>query len=265
MNIVVCVKQVLDPEMPTEKFRVKDNQVVPPEGIDLVLNPCDAQAVEAALRVKEKYGGKITAITVGPAKSLEVVRRAVAMGADEGIVLSDDAFAGSDSLAVAYILARAIEKLDNIDLILCGREAADWSMGIVGPVLAERLNLPLITLAKEIELSDNNILKVERVIPDGTQVFEVSLPAVLTVSNEIGLPRLPTGMGIVSAIRKKIPVWTGQDINTDTALTGRDAEGLKLISLSIPDRERKCKFIKGDTPGEIADNLAAKLRAAGTI
>jgi electron transfer flavoprotein beta subunit len=265
MNIAVCVKQVLDPEMPTNKFWVKDNQVVPPEGIDLVLNPCDAQAVEAALRVKEKYGGKITAITVGPAESLEVVRRAVAMGADEGIVLSDDAFAGSDSLAIAYILARTLEKLDKIDLILCGREAADWSMGIVGPVLAERLNLPLITLAKEIELLDNNILKVERVIPDGTQVFEVSLPAVLTVSNEIGLPRLPTGMGIVSAIRKKIPVWTSQDINTDTALIGGDAVGLKLISLSIPDRERKCEFIKGDTPGEIADNLAAKLRAAGTL
>ena len=265
MNIVVCVKQVLDPEMPTEKFRVKDNQVIPPEGIPLVTNPCDAQAVEAALRVKEKHGGKITAITVGTAESKEVVRRALAMGADEGIVLSDDAFAGSDSLATAYILAQAIQKIDAFDLVLCGREAADWSMGIVGPVIAERLNLPLITLAKNIELLDNNILKVERVIPDGYQVFEVSLPALLTVSNEIGLPRLPTGMGIVSAVRKEIPVWSNQDINADVSLIGANAEGSKLLSLSIPERERKCEIVGGETPEELAGNLAVKLRAAGVI
>jgi len=265
MNIVVCVKQVIDPEMPTEKFKVKDNQVLPPEGIPLVINPCDAQAVEAALRVKEKHGDKITAITMGTAESKEVVRRALAMGADEGIVLSDDAFTGSDSLATAYILAQAIQKIDAFDLVLCGREAADWSMGIVGPVLAERLNLPLITLAKNIELLDNNILKVERVIPDGYQVFEVSLPAVLTVSNEIGLPRLPTGMGIVSAVRKEIPVWSNQDINADVSLIGESAEGSKLLSLSIPERERKCEIVDGETPEELAGNLAVKLRAAGVI
>lgn len=265
MNIVVCVKQVLDPEMPTEKFRIKDNRAIPPEGIPLVINPCDAQAVEAALRVKEKHGGEITAIAMGTAESKEVVRRALAMGADEGIVLSDDAFTGSDSLATAYILAQAIHKIDAFDLVLCGREAADWSMGIVGPVLAERLNLPLITLAKNIELLDNNILKVERVIPDGYQVFEVSLPAVLTVSNEIGLPRLPTGMGIVSAVRKEIPVWSNQDINADVSLIGESAEGSKLLSLSIPERERKCEIVNGETPEEVAGNLAEKLRAAGVI
>ena len=265
MNIVVCVKQVLDPEMPTEKFKVKDNQVIPPEGIPAVLNPYDAQAVEAALRVKEKHGGKITAITVGTAESKEAVRRALAMGADEGIILSDDAFAGSDSLATAYILAQAIQKIDAFDLVLCGREAADWSMGIVGPVIAERLNLPLITLAKNIELLGNNILTVERVIPDGYQVFEVSLPAVLTVSNEIGLPRLPTGMGIVSAVRKEIPVWTNQDINADASLIGANAERSKLLSLAIPERERECEIVGGETPEEAAGNLAAKLRAAGVI
>jgi electron transfer flavoprotein beta subunit len=265
MNIVVCVKQVLDPEMPTEKFRVKDNQVIPPEGIPLVINPCDAQAVEAALRVKEKHGGKITAITVGAAESIEVVRRALAMGADEGIILTDDAFAGSDSLATAYILAQAIQKIDAFDLVLCGREAADWSMGIVASVLAERLNLPLISLAKNIDLLDNNILKVERIIPDGNQVFEVSLPAVLTVSNEIGLPRLPTGMGIINAVRKKIPVWSNQDINADVSLIGASAEASNLLSLSLPERERKCEIVSGESPDEVAGNLAGKLRAAGVI
>ena len=265
MNIVVCVKQILDPEMPTEKFRVKDNQVIPPEGISPVINPWDAQAVEAALRVREKHGGKITAITVGTAESKEVVRRALAMGADEGIILSDDAFAGSDSLATAYILAQAIQKIDAFDIVLCGREAADWSMGIVGPVLAERLNLPLITLAKDIERLDNDMLKVERSIPDGYQVFEVSLPAVLTVSNEIGVPRLPTGMGIVTAVRKQIPIWSNQDINADDSLIGARAEASELLRLSIPERERKCEIVSGETPEEVAGNLTAKLRAAGVI
>ena len=265
MNIVVCVKQVIDPEMPTDKFRVKANQVVPPEGIPPVINPYDAQAVEAALRLKEKHTAKITAITLGTAEAKEVVRRAVAMGADEGIVITDDVFTGSDSLATAYILTQAIQKIGAFDLILCGREAADWNMGIVGPFIAERLKLPLITLAKDVELSDNNILKVERVIPDGSQVFEVSLPAVITVSSEVGVPRLPTGMGIITAARKEIPVWTNQDINADTSLVGANARGSELLSLTIPEHERKCEFIGGETPDELAANLAAKLRAAGAI
>ena len=265
MNIVVCVKYVLDPEMPIEKFQVKNNQVIAPEGVDMVLNPPDAQAVEAALRVKEKYGANIIAITVGSGDSIKAVMRAVAMGADEGIALNDGAFEGSDSLAIAYILAQAIQKLEKTDLVICGREAADWSMGIVGSILAEKLNMPLITWVKEIEVLENNKLKVERTIPDGKQGFEVSLPAVLTVSHDIGLPRLPTGMGIIQATRKQIPVWTNQDINADAALIGVDSAGSKLDSLYIPDRERKCEFVNGETAEEIADNLVAKLKAAGVI
>ena len=180
-------------------------------------------------------------------------------------MLSDDAFSGSDSLSTAYILAQAIQKLDAFDLILCGREAADSSMGIVGPVIAERLSLPLITLVKNVEPLANNMVKVERVIPDGHQVFEVSLPAIVTVSNEVGLPRLPTGMGIVTAVRKEIPVWTNQDINADPSLIGANAEKSQLLSLAIPERERECEIVSGETPEEAAGNLAAKLRAAGVI
>ncbi len=265
MNIVVCIKQVIDPEMPTEKFKVKANQVVPPEGIPPVINPYDAQAMEVALRLKEKQGAKITAITLGTAEAREVVRRAIAMGADEGIIITDDVFAGSDSLATAYILTQAIQKIGAFDLVLCGREAADWNMGIVGPFLAERLSLPLITLAKDLELMDNNILKVERAIPDGSQVFEVPLPAMVTISGEVGVPRLPTGMGIITAARKEIPVWTNQDINADASLVGANAKSSELLSLSIPEHERKCEIVSGETPEEVAANLAAKLRAAGAI
>ncbi|MFC1974617.1 electron transfer flavoprotein subunit beta/FixA family protein [Chloroflexota bacterium] len=265
MNIVVCVKQVLDPEIPADKFRVRANQVVPPEEVAPVINPYDAQAIEAALRLKEKHGAKITAITVGSPDAEDVVRRALSMGVDEGIVLSDDAFTGSDSSATAYILAQAIQKIDAADLILCGREAADWGVGLVGPLIAERLNLPVITLAKNIELLDGNILKVEQVIPDGYQVLEVSPPAVVTVSGEIGLPRLPTGMGIITAARMEIPVWTNQDINADTSLIGANAVHSTLVSLSIPERERKCEIISGETPAELATNLTAKLKELGLI
>jgi electron transfer flavoprotein beta subunit len=265
MNIVVCVKQVLDPEIPAEKFIIKDNKVQPPQDVELVLNPYDAQAVELALRIKEMNGGRITAITVGSGESMKAVRRAVAMGADEGIVISDDHLKDTESPVAAYILAHAIQKLIPIDLVLCGCESADWSNGIVGPIIAEKLGYPIITLVKEVELSADGTLKVNRVIPDGNQLFEVILPAVLTVSNDVGLPRLPTGMGIVSSIRKEIPVWTGKDINVDLSSIQQNTKQTRLVSLSIPNRERQCEFIKGDNPEGIASNLAEKLRSLGAI
>lgn len=265
MNIVVCVKQVMDTEIPRDKFRVRANQVVPPEGIPSVINPYDAQAVEVALRLKDKHGGKITAITLGTHDAQDVVRRALAMGADEGVVVSDEAFTGSDSVATACILAQVIQKVGAFDLVLCGREAADWNIGSVGPLIAERLNLPLITLAKNIELLDNNTLRVERVILDGYQVFEVSPPAVITVSSEIGLARIPRGMGIVKAARMKIPMWTNQDLNVDSALIGANAVRSKLLSLSIPERERKCEFVTGKNLGEATAKLVSRLREAGLI
>jgi len=265
MNIAVCVKWVLDPEMPTEKFRIRANQVVPPEEIRSVINPYDAQAVEAALRVKDKHGGKVTAMTLGTPDAQGAVRHALAMGADKGVVLSDAAFAGSDSVAAAYILAQAIQKIGDFDLVLCGRESADWGMGLVGPLIAERLNLPLITLAKSIELLDNNTLRIERVILDGYQVFEVSPPAVVTVSSEIGLPRLATGMGIIKAARMEVPIWTNQDINADPSLIGANAAQFELRSLSIPARERKCEIISGENPTDTGAKLVAKLREAGQI
>ena len=265
MNIIVCVKQILDPDIPMDKFRIRDNQVIPPEGIPPVMNPYDAQAVEVALRLKEKDGGQITAISMGTADARDVVRYALAMGADDGIILSDDAFTKSDSLTIAYILTQAIRKIGNFDLILCGREAVDWNMGIVGPFIAEGLKLPLITLAKNIELLNDGVLRVEQVMSDGYQVFEVSPPAVVTVSNEVGSARLPSGMGIIKAIRRDIPVWTSQDIEADSSLIGVEAERSKLLSLILPERERKCEFVNGESPAEIAANLAKKLKETRAI
>ena len=266
MNIVVCIKQIIDPETPPSKFKVdtQAKRVIPPEGMPLVINPFDAQAIEAALRIKQKQEAKITTISMGQASATEVVKHTLSMGADEGIILSDQAFEGSDSISTAYILTKAIEKIGAYDLILCGRQAADWDAGQVGSIIAENLGIPVITLAKKIEVTDNN-LKVERALLDGYEIIEAKLPALVTVSNEIGQARLPTGRGIIFAAKKQIPVWNAQDIGCDTSLVGSSAARSELISLYIPSRGRKGEIIRGESVAEAAGNLALKLREIKAI
>lgn len=266
MNIVVCVKQVLDPDIPPAKFKIDAGarQVIPPEGIPPVINPYDAQAVELALRLKEKQGGKITVLSVGNEAAASVVKHALSMGADEGAVLCDPAFEGSDSFATAHILAKGIQKAGEYDLILCGRQAADWDEGLVGPVIAENLGLPLVTLAEAADVTDTE-LTVKRVMLDGYQTFAVPMPAVVTVSNEVGQPRLPSGWGIIAAARKQIPTWSAADIDADPAKTGAGAARRELVRLIAPDRARKCEVVSGENAGEAAAKLAERLREAGAI
>lgn len=261
MNIIVFVKQIIDPEMPSAKFKVDTGakKVIPPEGMPLVINPFDAQAIEAALRIKETQGAKITAISMGDDSAKDIVKHVISMGADEGILLSDPAFEGSDSMATAHILTKAVEKVGEYDLILTGRQAADWDAGQVGSMIAENLGIPVITLAKSIEAADSTI-KVERVLLDGLEIIEAKLPALVTVSNEIGQARLPTGKGIIFAARKQIPAWTAADIGCDSAMIGSGAAKTELISLSIPSRARKGEIVGGESIEEAAGNLAMKLR-----
>jgi electron transfer flavoprotein alpha/beta subunit len=266
LNIIVCVKQILDPEIPPAKFRLdsESKQVLPPEGLPLVINPYDVQAVELALRLKDKHGGKIIVLTVGKETAGSVVKHALSMGADEGIVLADEAFEGSDSFSTAYILTRTIQKIKDYDLILCGRQAADWDEGLAGSIIAENLGLPLVTLTKAIDITGEE-LRVTRVTLDGYQVFSVPTPAVVTVSNEVGQPRLPSGWGIIAAARKQLTVWKAQDIDADASKVGAAAARRKLKKLFIPKRERKCEIVSGETITEAAGKLAERLRQAGVI
>lgn len=266
MNIIVCVKQIPDPEIPPAKFKLDSDSmcVIPPEGIPPVMNPYDEQAVELALRLKDKYGGKITAITLGSKAASSVVKHALAMGADEGIVLADQAFEGSDSFSTAYLLSQAIQKVGDYDLILCGRQAADWDEGLVGSMIAENLGLPLVTLAEAVEFTGGE-LKVKRVTLDGYQVFAVPPPAVVTVSNEVGRPRLPSGWGIISASQKHIPIRGAGDIDADRSKIGARATRRKLVKLFIPARERKCEIIEGQTTAEAVVKLVERLIKAGVI
>jgi len=266
MNIIVCIKQILDPETPPAKFAIDRvrNKVIPPEGIPLVINPYDAQAVELALKLKEKNGGKITVLSLDSKINDSVIKHALSVGADEGFLIIDAAFEGSDSFGIAHILTMAIRKIGNYDLILFGRQAADWDEGIVGSIIAENLNLPLITLAKSVELVGEE-LKVNRVIMLGSQVFSTSIPAVVTVSNEAGQPRLPSGWGIISAARKQVPVWHAQDIGADLTMVGSAVTRRKLTELFIPERSRKCEMVTGTTIAEAAVKLAERLRETRAI
>ena len=266
MNIIVCVKQIQDPEIPATKFRLDANgkKVVSPEGIPPVINPYDELAVELAIRIKEQHGGQITTMTIGDKGASSVVKHTLAMGADEGVLLLDPTFEGTDSFGTAYILSQAIQKIKEFDLVLCGRQAADWDEGLVGSILAENLELPLITLAESADLIENR-LHVKRVILDGYQVFAVPLPAVLTVSHELGPPRLPSGWGIITATKKEIPVWDAKHIDAEPTQTGADASRKKLVRLFIPDRERKCVKFEGEKPEDAASQLVEKLREAGIL
>lgn len=262
MEIIVCIKPVLDPELPPAKFAVdgKKNQVIPPEGMPFVMSPYDALAVEAALKIKEAKGGKVTVLTLGTKYTEDVVRKAVAMGADEGVILTDPAFDGSDGFGTAYVLTQAVRKVGAFDLILCGRQAADWDEGMVGSVMAEYLGIPVVVRAKSIEAQDGK-LKVERVTATGSEVYEVALPALVTVSSEMGQARIPAGRGIIIAAKKQYPRWGAADVGADASRTGPAAARNSLVKLFIPSYQRKCEMVTGKDPAEAAALLAEKIIA----
>lgn len=266
VNMIVCVKQVIDPEAPPVSFKVDSasNKVVPPTGVPPVINPFDENAMEAALKIKDVKGGKITALSLGVNLVRDVVRKPLAMGADELILLEDEAFNEGDSWSIAYALAMAIKKIGKFDIIFCGRQAADWDAGQVGSGIAEILGLPSVTLAKKVDVTDGKA-RVERVTADGYEVVETPLPALITVSNELGEARYPTVKGIMGAKRIQPVVWKPADIGVEPSKTGAAGRRTKLVKLFQPVREGKCEIVGGGTPEEAGSNLAAKLREAKII
>jgi electron transfer flavoprotein beta subunit len=266
MNIIVCCKQVLDPEAPPASFKIDPtgNKVVPPSNVPPVVSPFDENAVEAALRIKDKQGGKITVISLGNNLTRDVVKKPLSMGADELVLLEDPAFEDGDSWATAYALAMAIKKVGEYDLIFCGRQAADWDAGQVGSGIAEVLGIPAVTLAKKVDIVDSKA-RVERVLADGYQVIEVNLPALITVSNELGEPRYATLKGIMAAAKKQPTVWKPADIGVEPSKTGAAGRKTKLLKLFQPVREGKCELVAADSPAEAGTKLADKLRETKLI
>ena len=266
VNMIVCCKQVIDPEAPPASFKINPatNQVIPPPGVPPVISPFDEQAVEAALRVKDKLGGKITVLSLGNNMLRDVVKKPLSMGADELILLEDEAFEGGDSWSTAYALAAAIKKIGQFDIIFCGRQAADWDNGQVGSGIAEILGIPSVTVAKKVEITDGKAT-VDRIIADGYQVIEVTLPALITVSNELGEGRYATLKGIMAAAKKQPTIWKPADIGVEPSKIGAAGRRAKLVKLFQPVKEGKCEMIAADSPVEASVKLAQRLREAKVI
>lgn len=262
MNIIVCVKQVIDPEAPPASFRIDSaTNKAEMKGAPPVIDPYGEYAVEAALKIKDSGGGKITAITMGTKLLREVVKKPLSMGVDELILLEDESYDGADSHATAYALAMAIKKAAEYDLILCGREASDTNAGQTGSGIAAILGLPCVTLVRKIDITDG-AAKVERVTADGYEVVEVPLPAVITVSNEIGEPRYPTIKGIMAAKKIDPVIWSPADIGVGESQIGTAGRKTDTKKLFQPVHEGRCEMAEGDSPEEAAANLAMKIREA---
>jgi len=261
MNMIVCIKQVIDPEAPPASFKIdpSSNKVIPPAGVSPVVDQYAEYAVEAALKLKDALGGKITALSLGSNQLRDIVKKPLAMGADELVLLEDAAFDGGDSWSIAYALAMAIKKIGEYDIVFCGREASDWNAGQVGSGIADILGLPVVTLAGKIDIADGKA-KVQRKTDEGYEVVEVSLPCLITISNEIGEPRYPTIKGIMGAKKKEPVVWKPADIGVDPSQIGASGRRTKLLKLYQPVKEGKCEVIEGESPEEAAVALALKLR-----
>jgi electron transfer flavoprotein beta subunit len=263
MRIIVTVKQVPDPDIPPHHFKIDEAalQVVPPTGVAPVMNGYDANALETALRLKEQHGGEVVAISLGPAGARDTLKRAIAMGADSAVLVSDPGLEQTDSLVTARVLAAAIRKLGDSDLILCGRQASDTDAGQVALGLAELLELPAVSPVQAVDVS-NGGFSVHRVVEDGYQVVKLPSPCLIAVSSEIGEPRYPPLKGIMAAGRAEIPVWTAADL-------GLGPEELKpsreLRRLYVESREGNVELIGAATPAEAGEKLALKLREAKLI
>lgn len=261
MNIIVCVKEVLDPEAPFDSFKVDPEKktVLASSNVLKVLNPFDEQAVEAALRIKDRIGAKVIAISLGNKLDRVVVKKPLLMGADELFLLEDEGFVGGDSFATAYALASAIKKIGEYDLILCGRQSADTNAGQVGAGIAHFLNLPFVMVARKIDIIDGKA-RVEKVLSDGYEVLEVDLPAVITVGSELGQPRYPSIHNIRRASELWPVIWKPEDLGLDPSMCGEKGKKLQLLKLFQPVYEFKCEIVQGETPAEAAFNLALRLR-----
>jgi electron transfer flavoprotein alpha/beta subunit len=256
MNIIVCIKQVPD----TNEIRV-DPQTgnLIREGVPSIVNTYDKHAIEAAVTLKEKLGGKITVLTMGPPQAEEVLRECLAMGADEAVLLSDKAFSGADTTATSYTLSCAIRKMGSFDLILCGRQALDGNTAQVGPQIAELLELPQITYVQSIEVSGQSLI-VKKALEDGYEMVQTGMPALLTVTKDINIPRTPTIDAIIDSCSKEISVWTAEDLSVDNTQLGLKGSPTRIKkAFTPPSSGGKVEMLKG-TYEEAIDLLVVRLK-----
>ncbi len=258
MHFVVCIKQV--PDTADVKIDPKTNTLIR-EGVASIINPFDMYAIEEAVRLKEKTGGKVTALTMGPPQAESALREAISMGVDQGILVSDRAFAGSDTWATSYTLAMALRKIGDFNAILCGKQAADGDTAQVGPGIAAHLDLPQITYVRRIEEIGADRIVAERLLEEGFEVIESPLPCVLTVVKEINEPRLPSLKGKLAARKAVIAHWKAADMSCDPERLGLNGSPTKVVKIFNPPPRGGGEVLTGE-PAELAAKLAEKLKDA---
>ncbi len=259
MNILVFVKQVPD----TDDVRLDPRTGnLMREGLQSIINPFDANGVETALQLKEQCGGgKVVAISMGPAQADDVLKKALAMGCDESVLISDRALGGADTLATGYPLAKAAEKIGDYDLIICGRHATDAETAQTGPIIATFLGIPQVTLVDQVKVEDGYAI-CRRMLPDRYETVKVKLPALITVCSEINSPRYPTPLNIMKALKKPRKVWSAEDLGCEAdmiGIPGSPSSNKKIFE--PPKRMTETKYFSGDVDAmarAIVDALEAE-------
>ncbi|MGI6706690.1 MAG: electron transfer flavoprotein subunit beta/FixA family protein [Clostridia bacterium] len=257
MKIVVCIKQV--PASNDAKIDPETKRIIR-EGQKAVLNPFDLYAVEEAIQLRNKYGGEVIALSMGPPKAKTSLKEAVSMGVDKAVLLSDRGFGGSDTWATSYALAKAIQKIGDVDLVICGKQAVDGDTAQVGPGIAAHLDWPQATYVMAVEKVTSAAITAKRMHEDGYDICEMELPAVMTVVKDINVPRVPTLRGRLAAEKMDIPVWKPQDIDADPDKIGLDGSPTRVVKTQPPaPRQTSTIRIEGSAQ-EAAGALIRELR-----
>ncbi|RKZ17346.1 electron transfer flavoprotein subunit beta [bacterium] len=262
MRIVVCVKQVPDPE--NAKMDWETGTVVR-EGVKNIINPFDLYAIEEALRIKEKLGGEVIVISMGPPQAEEALREAIAMGADKAILITSRDFAGADTLATSYTLSQAIKKIGDVDLIICGKQAIDGDTAQVGPGVSAHLDLPQITFVGKIDEITEDRIRAERMVEGGYQVVESPLPCVITVVKDINIPRLPSLKGKIAAKKAEIPHWGPEDIDADPKRIGAAGSPTMVEEVFAPELKKEGRIYSEDQMEEAIEKVIEAMEKMGVL
>ena len=252
MRVVVCIKQV--PGTTEVRINQETNTLIR-EGVASIINPFDTYAIEEGVRLRERFGGQVTVITMGPQQADAALREAISVGADDAVLISDRAFAGSDTLATSYVLSKAIAKIGEYDLIVAGKQTLDGDTGQVGPGIAQRLGIPFVGYVSRVDEVADAFIKVHRMIDEGYEVIQASLPCVISVVKEINVPRVPSIRGSMKAKTAQIPVWTAQDLDIDAGKVGVAGSPTRVIHILSPRRECQSQMLEGDARSQVAQLL----------
>lgn len=259
MNIIVCIKQVPD----TTNIRIDpETNTLVRSGVQSIINPFDMYAIEEAVRLKEKFGGLVTILTMGPPQAEEALREAISLGADEAVLVSDRAFAGSDTWATSYTLSRTIQKIAKFDLLICGKQAIDGDTAQVGPGIAAFLDIPQITFVKKIEDIKDSLIRAERMTEEGYDIVESPLPCLITVVKEINEPRLPSLKGKMRAKKIEIRKLEAKDLDADPDSLGLKGSPTKVVKIFTPPPRKGGQILEGeakDTSAKLVELLKGEI------